>query len=246
MRFTKPHTGGYKLPELNNPAGSNQIAAGFDAINNNGFVVTGVHECDGGVILPELTNPAGPDDIEKGKEAVDENGNIIKGTHECETLEDMTADGTAGPEDIAKDKTAYVNGVKITGTHECEKPATFETMEVDDDMIDLTGYKFHHKDSSGNYISGMDAAKEYLIIVAHDYGAEDTTNHSKVISLELYDSYSKDDEGEIETSDCGSIGIANNKMVGIKVTGVVAVKAGGKGSDNAKVYPSVCVYEKLA
>lgn len=42
-----------------------------------------------------------------------------------------TSDATATADDILKDKTAYVNGEKITGTHECSGEKTTKTVYLD-------------------------------------------------------------------------------------------------------------------
>lgn len=65
--------------------------------------------------LPELTNPASVSDILSGKEAIDGNGAKLTGT--C-TFDADTSDADAVASDIAKNKTAYVNGQKVVGTHE--------------------------------------------------------------------------------------------------------------------------------
>lgn len=64
-------------------------------------------------VLPTLTNPASAADILSGKEAIDSNGAKLTGT--C-SFDADTSDADATAADIAKDKTAYVNGSKIIGT----------------------------------------------------------------------------------------------------------------------------------
>ena len=54
-------------------------------------------------------------DVAKGKTFTSTAGLKVTGTHECASGID-TSDATASPSDIAKGKTAYVNGEKITGT----------------------------------------------------------------------------------------------------------------------------------
>ena len=55
------------------------------------------------------------EDVAKGKTFTSESGLKIEGTHECEGGID-TSDATATASDLAEGKTAYVNGVKVTGT----------------------------------------------------------------------------------------------------------------------------------
>ncbi|MBQ7289025.1 MAG: hypothetical protein IJW78_04775 [Clostridia bacterium] len=284
MRFTKPHTGGggLSLPDLNNPAGENQIAAGYEAIDENGNILTGVHECEGGVTLPELDNPAKPDDILKGSEAIDENGNKIIGTHVCETLADMTADGNAGPEDIAEGMTAYVDGVKITGVHVCETLAdmTFdatagpddilkgetayvngekitgtheckcETMEVDDDMIDLTGYTFVDNigcDSTDNIYKRLNAGTEYLLIASCGNIGQSSTEKGVSALLEMGTATENDDD-ELIFKVKNLVYVPWNRIIAVKVNNIAAVRVREVteiDSDKCS-FSSVAIYEKNA
>jgi len=66
-------------------------------------------------------------DIVSGKKAVTNDG-IVTGTHVCPTVQEMTADADATAADIASGKTAYVQGVKLTG--EAEKGKATEVVEI--------------------------------------------------------------------------------------------------------------------
>lgn len=67
-------------------------------------------------------------DVAKGKTFTSAAGVSVVGTREAESGGINTSDATATADDIAKDKTAYVNGEKITGT--LKKPG-FSTTKVD-------------------------------------------------------------------------------------------------------------------
>lgn len=63
-------------------------------------------------MLPMLISPASAGDVVKGKQFYDEDLSIIEGTSTAVE----TGDATATPQDMGKTATAYVKGVKITGT----------------------------------------------------------------------------------------------------------------------------------
>lgn len=69
----------------------------------------------GGIKLPTLSNPASAENVQSGFEVIGADGNKITGTHEEEPRLD-TSDATATAANIDKGKTAYINGVKVTGT----------------------------------------------------------------------------------------------------------------------------------
>lgn len=69
----------------------------------------------GGIELPTLSNPASAENVQIGFEVIGADGNKITGTHEEEPGLD-TSDATATAANIDNGKTAYINGVKVTGT----------------------------------------------------------------------------------------------------------------------------------
>lgn len=69
----------------------------------------------GGIELPTLSNPASAENVQSGFEVIGADGIKIIGTHEEEPGLD-TSDATATAANIDNGKTAYINGVKVTGT----------------------------------------------------------------------------------------------------------------------------------
>jgi hypothetical protein len=129
------------LPKLENPATSNDILLNKESIDAEGNKVVGTYEP---YELPSLRFPATDADIMFGKEAIDAEGNGIIGSMPINAAKEKTLrcgasytipagyhDGngkivvsslsnqtiaTATEADIAAGKTAWVNGVKLTGT----------------------------------------------------------------------------------------------------------------------------------
>ena len=107
-------------PELSFLASSSEILASGE--------LTGSNIGDGLVARPNsifsvripasATGDADPSEVLSGKTFTSSKGVKIVGTHVCEGGID-TSDATATAVDILAGKTAYVNGEKIIGTHEC-------------------------------------------------------------------------------------------------------------------------------
>ena len=77
--------------------------------------------------VEEVTLTAVAEDIKIGKVAINEEG-VVTGTHVCPTVKELTADADATAGDIRANKTAYVNGVKVTGTLVSGEYSVFETI----------------------------------------------------------------------------------------------------------------------
>lgn len=66
------------LPTLSNPAATNNIESGYEAIDSEGNKLTGTLTLAG--MLPTMTNPAGAADVANGKQFVDATGAVVSGT----------------------------------------------------------------------------------------------------------------------------------------------------------------------
>lgn len=81
----------------------------------------------GTTVLVDLTeDTVTPDKLLKGATAHDAGGEQVTGTHVCSGGLD-TSDATATANDIAKDKTAYVGGEKVTGSLPLANSLTFSS-----------------------------------------------------------------------------------------------------------------------
>lgn len=94
---------------------------------------------------------AKPEEVQAGKVFSSSNGLRLVGTHECEKGLD-TSDATATAADLAANKTAYVNGKKISGSVEV----------VDSDNPGLSG-SFNHEFNSGNILNYYTVDKDQLV-----------------------------------------------------------------------------------
>ena len=70
------------LPELENPAGSEQILSGYQGIDSTGAVVTGAHTCKTlAQLLPSRSNPAGANEILSGYQGISSTGDVVSGAY---------------------------------------------------------------------------------------------------------------------------------------------------------------------
>lgn len=94
--------------------------------------------------LIDLTgDTVSPDKLAQGITAHDKSGAIITGTN---TFDSNTSDATAKVSEILEGKTAYVAGVKITGTMPYRGTVVEKILKVSDEITISQGYH----DGSGN------------------------------------------------------------------------------------------------
>ena len=100
-----PIIAGKNLPELTNPAGAANILKGYQAVTQDGELITGT--------MPKQS--AGNRAIYPGESLSYAYGYYQDFQIDCPTLDNFTP-ATAAAADIANGKTAWVNGEKLTGT----------------------------------------------------------------------------------------------------------------------------------
>lgn len=110
----------------------------------------------GGIELPTLSNPASAENVQSGFEVIGANGNKITGTHEEEPGLD-TSDATATAANIDSGKTAYINGVKVTGTSN-----KVDTSDANATAADISKGKTAYGKSGK--VTGTGKVLEYLIV----------------------------------------------------------------------------------
>lgn len=99
----------------------------YQDVQQHGLVITGSNQRDDAIVRygdtcelaidsSDIGN-AKPEDVAEGKTFTSSQGLKLTGTHKCSSSGGTdTSDATATSADILKDKTAYVNGEKVTGT----------------------------------------------------------------------------------------------------------------------------------
>ena len=100
-----------ELPTLSNPAAAAQILSGYEVLDQHGIKLTGIMEDNGAV--SQALNAGGSYTIPAGYH----NGS---GKVTGNSLASQTS-ATAAAADIYEGKTAWVNGVKVTGTNKLKE-----------------------------------------------------------------------------------------------------------------------------
>lgn len=202
------------------------------------------------------------EDVAKGKTFTSESGLKIEGTHECEGGID-TSDATATSDDMATGKTAYVNGVKVTGRLPESKgltvlggETTFYVDSANNDGVAVAGVQ--------NSDTIIRAGTSVKVVASYDkFGdaqASDVAKGKKFTSVAgLTVTGTLECEGGIDTSDATATGadLAEGKTAyvnGEKISGTIkevgagcAIAAGAaafsyvENADNGLIYAN-CEY----
>ena len=170
--------GGKKLPTLTNPGAAGDLLTGKQLINQNGEILTGTMVNRGAVT--QALNAGGSYTIPAGYH----NG---LGKVTGNSLASQTS-ATAVAADIKSGKTAWVNGVKITGSGNIQEETTFgfllhgiasRTIDVYTDLASSDPnnenqsrdyYRFKQGDSGAHTL--MCTVGSYVAIYIYDYASD--------------------------------------------------------------------------